>query len=98
MQVVAMIHHEGDAYGVSFPDFPGCTTVAADLDSAVAKAAEVLAFHAEGLAEDGPLPRPRSLSELKGDPEFCEDAKDAVLVLVPYEPPIRSVRIRAFSD
>jgi DNA end-binding protein Ku len=93
MQVVAMIHHEGDAYGVSFPDFPGCTTVADDLDSAVAKAAEVLAFHAEGLAEDGPLPHPRSLSELKSDPDFCEDAKDAVLVLVPYEPPTRAVRI-----
>lgn len=93
MQVVAMIHHEGDAYGVSFPDFPGCTTVADDLDSAVAKAAEVLAFHAEGLAEDGPLPRPRSLSELKSDPDFYEDAKDAVLVLVPYEPPTRAMRI-----
>ena len=93
MQVVAMIHHEGDAYGVSFPDFPGCTTVANDLDSAVAKAGEVLAFHTEGLAEDGPLPRPRSLSELKSDPDFCEDAKDAVLVLVPYEPPTRAVRI-----
>jgi DNA end-binding protein Ku len=93
MQVVAMIHHEGDAYGVSFPDFPGCTTVADDLDSALAKAAEVLAFHAEGLAEDGPLPRPRSLRELKSDPDFCEDAKDAVLVFVPYEPPTRAVRI-----
>jgi DNA end-binding protein Ku len=93
MQVVAMIHHEGDAYGVSFPDFPGCTTVADDLDSALAKAAEVLAFHAEGLAEDGPLPRPRSLSELESDPDFCEDAKQAVLVLVPYEPPTRAVRI-----
>ncbi|HEY1363579.1 MAG TPA: Ku protein [Xanthobacteraceae bacterium] len=93
MQVVAMIHHEGAAYGVSFPDFPGCTTVADDLDGALAKAAEVLAFHAEGLAEDGPLPLPRSLSELKSDPDFCEDAKDAVLVLVPYEPPTRAVRI-----
>jgi DNA end-binding protein Ku len=93
MQVVAMIHHEGGAYGVSFPDFPGCTTVADDLDSALAKAAEVLAFHAEGLAEDGPLPHPRSLSELESDPDFCEDSKDAVLVLVPYEPPSRAVRI-----
>jgi predicted RNase H-like HicB family nuclease len=93
MQVVALIHHEGDAYGVSFPDFPGCTTVAGDLDTAVAKAAEVLAFHAEGLAEDGPLPHPRSLSELKSDSDFCEDAKHAVLVLVPYDPPTRAVRI-----
>ena len=93
MQVVAMIHHEGDAYGVSFPDFPGCTIVADDLDSALAKAAEVLAFHAEGLAEDGLLPQPRSLNELKSDPEFCEDAKDAVLALVPYQQPTRAVRI-----
>ena len=92
MQVVAMIHHEGRAYGVSFPDFPGCTIVADDLDSALAKAAEVLAFHAEGLAEDGLLPHPRSLNELKSDPEFCEDAKDAVLALVPYEPPTREDR------
>jgi DNA end-binding protein Ku len=93
MHVVAMIHHEVGAYGVSFPDFPGCTTVANDLDSAIAKAGEVLAFHAEGLAEDGPLPRPRSLSELESDPDFCKDAKDALLVLVPYEPPTRAVRI-----
>jgi len=93
MHVVAMIHHEGDAFGVSFPDFPGCTTVASDLESAVAKAAEVLAFHAEGLAEDGPLPRPRTLSELDRDPNFLEDRKDALLVLVPYEPPSRAVRI-----
>jgi DNA end-binding protein Ku len=93
MQVVGMIHHEGGAYGVSFPDFPGCTTVANDLDGAVAKAGEVLAFHAEGLAEDGPLPRPRSLSELESDPAFCEEATGALLILVPYEPPTRAVRI-----
>jgi DNA end-binding protein Ku len=93
MQVVAMIHHEDGAYGVSFPDFPGCTTVADDLDTAVAKAGEVLAFHTEGLAQDGALPRPRNLRELQSDPDFREDAKGAVLVLVPYEPPTRSVRI-----
>ena len=93
MQVVAMIHHEGDAFGVSFPDFPGCTTVAKDPDSAVAKAAEVLAFHAEGLAGDGPLPQPRTLSQLQSDPNFINDSKDAMLVLVPYEPPARAVRI-----
>lgn len=93
MHVVAMIHHEGNAYGVSFPDFPGCTTVAGDLDSAVAKAGEALAFHAEGLAEDGPLPRPRSLSELQNDAEFLKDSQGAMLVLVPYEPPTRAVRI-----
>jgi predicted RNase H-like HicB family nuclease len=93
MQVVALIHEENGRYGVSFPDFPGCTTVADDLDKAVAKAGDVLAFHVEGLAEDGPLPQPRSLGELKADREFQEAAEGAVVALVPYEPPSRSVRI-----
>jgi DNA end-binding protein Ku len=93
MHVVAMIHHENDAYGVSFPDFPGCTTVASDLEGAISKAAEVLAFHAEGLAEDGSLATPRTLTQLKQDQGFLEDSKDALLVLVPYEPPSRAARI-----
>jgi DNA end-binding protein Ku len=88
-----MIHHEGDAFGVSFPDFPGCTTVAQDIDNAIAKAGEVLAFHAEGLAEDGPLPEPRTLSQLRRNDNFIKDSQSAILVLVPYEPPARAVRI-----
>jgi predicted RNase H-like HicB family nuclease len=79
-----MIHEEDGFYGVSFPDFPGARTVADDLDSAVVTAAEMLAFHAEELAEDGPLPQFRSLSELQRDPEFRADSNGAVLVLVPY--------------
>ena len=75
MQVVALIDEDDGAYGVSFPDFPGCTTVADNLDAAVAKAAEVLAFQVEGLAEDGPVPEPRSLAELARDPEFRADFK-----------------------
>lgn len=98
MNVVALIHHERGVYGVSFPDFPGCTTVADNLDRAVSKAAEVLAFHAEGLAEDGALPSPRSLSELEDDADFREDASGALLVLVPYDPPTRAVRINITVD
>jgi predicted RNase H-like HicB family nuclease len=98
MNVIGLIHHEDEAYGVSFPDFPGCTTVSRDLDSVVAKAAEVLAFHVEGLAEDGPLPQPRSMSELERDPSFLEDAEGALLVLVPYDPPGRAVRINITLD
>jgi DNA end-binding protein Ku len=93
MQVVAIIHREKGVYGVSFPDFPGCTTVADDLDDAVANAGEVLASHAERLAEEGLLPRPRSLSELQSDRNFSEKAKNALLFLVPYEPPSRAVRV-----
>ena len=98
MNVVALIHHEDGNYGVSFPDFPGCTTVSDDLDSIVMKAAEVLAFHVDGLAEDGPLPRPRSMSELERDPAFLEDAEGALLALVPYDPPTRAVRVNITLD
>jgi predicted RNase H-like HicB family nuclease len=98
MNVVALVHHENGVYGVSFPDFPGCITVADDLDSVVAQAAEVLAFHVEGLAEDGPLPRPRSMSELERDSDFRQEAEGALLALVPYDPPSRAVRINITLD
>jgi predicted RNase H-like HicB family nuclease len=98
MQVVALIDEENGRFGVSFPDFPGCTTVADSLDQAVAKAAEALAFHADGLAEDGPLPVPRSLSALRKDAAFRADAKNAVVALVPYTPPSRATRVNITID
>ena len=98
MQVVALIHEEKGAFGVSFPDFPGATTVAGDADTALAKAAEMLAFHVEGLAEDGPLPEPRTLSDLRLDPEFRKAARNAMIALVPYAPPARVQRINITMD
>jgi predicted RNase H-like HicB family nuclease len=92
-QVVALLDFEDDRVGVSFPDFPGCTTVGRNAEDAVAKAAQVLAFHIEGLAEDGPLPEPRTLAELRRDSQFKADARDAVVAFVPYAPPARAVRI-----
>jgi predicted RNase H-like HicB family nuclease len=98
MQVVALIDEDRGQFGVSFPDFPGCTTIGDSLDEAVAKAAEVLAFHVEGLAEDGPLPTPRTLAVLRKDAAFRRDAKDALLALVPYEPPAKAVRLNISLD
>ena len=98
MQVIALIDEDKGQFGVSFPDFPGCTTVARSLDEAVAKATEVLAFHAEGLAEDGALPQPRTLEELRKDREFRTDAKGALVALVPYLPPTRATRINITLD
>ena len=77
-----------------FPGFPGCTTTADTLDAAVAKAAEVLAFHVEGLAEGGPLPVPRTLEELRKDRQF----RAALVALVPYAPPARAVRLNITLD
>lgn len=89
---VALLDEEAGRVGVTFPDFPGCTTVAKSLPEAVEKAAAVLAFHIEGVAEDGAVPPPRSLADLARHPQFRADAKGAFAVLIPYTRPSRAVR------
>ncbi len=82
---VALIHHEASGFGVSFPDFPGAVTVGRDLEEAIRKGGEVLAFHIAGMAEDGEsLPVLRSMAELQADPEFTEAAEGAIVALVPF--------------
>ena len=62
------------AVGVWFPDLPGCTSAGDDLEVALRNAREALQLYAENLDHDGkPLPRPRTLTELKTDPEFVKD-------------------------
>jgi antitoxin HicB len=85
---IALIHKDGDSsYGVSFPDVPGVIAAADTIDEAMRQAAEVLAFAAEdwtGRIGDGQLPPPRSIDELRADPTFQEDARDAVIAAVPF--------------
>ncbi|QPF82819.1 type II toxin-antitoxin system HicB family antitoxin [Bradyrhizobium genosp. L] len=63
---IALVHKNPDSdYGVSSPDLPGVITAGTDLDDARAMAAEALALHLEGLAEDGEAgPEPSSLEEI----------------------------------
>lgn len=77
---IALIHKDTDSdYGVSFPDLPGCVTAGATLEEARSLAAEALAFHLEGMIEDGaPPPQPSSLDVIMSERE----ARDAVPVLV----------------
>lgn len=89
---IALLDEEAGKVGVTFPDFPGCTTVGQSLSEAVEKAAAVLAFHIEGVAEDGAVPPPRSLAELTRDRRFRADSKGALAVLIPYMSPSRAVR------
>ena len=80
---VALIHKEPKcAFGVSFPDFPGCISVGDSLEEARVMAAEALALHLEGLAEDGgAMPEPSSIETVMAERENC----DAVAILV--DPP-----------
>ncbi|CVI14873.1 conserved hypothetical protein [Agrobacterium fabacearum CFBP 5771] len=77
---IGLIHKDADSdYGVSFPDFPGVVTAGTDLDDARRMAEEALAFHVEGMIEDGDaIPEPSSLDAIMADPEN----KDGVAILV----------------
>lgn len=85
----AFIHKEPDtAFGVSFPDAPGCVTVAESWAEVPNRAREVLTFHLEGLREHGlPQPRPRDLEAILRDPELADDRESlAAIVMVELEP------------
>lgn len=89
---IGLIHKDPDSdYGVSFPDFPGVATAGTDLDDARRMAEEALAFHVEGMIEDGEaIPEPSSLEAIMSDPEN----NDAVAVLIPLRTPAKkAVRV-----
>jgi len=70
-------------WGVWFPDLPGCTSAGDDIDAALRNAPEALELYAESFEADGkPLPRPRTLTELKTDPEIADDIKSHMVALV----------------
>ena len=98
-RIVTLVHEENGRFGASFPDLPGCTTVAGDADTLIRKAAEVVAFHVGGLVEDGlELPPFRSLAELRADPAFGEDSEGAMIALLDVDLPTRSVRVNITVD
>ena len=69
MHYIALIHKDSKSdYGVSFPDLPGLVTAGSSLDEARRMAEEALAFHLEGLMEDGEaIPAPSSLERVMTD-------------------------------
>jgi predicted RNase H-like HicB family nuclease len=70
-----------------FPDWPGVITAGDTIDEALHQAAEVLTFAAEDWEDsDGVkgIPKPRTIDELRADPEFRDDAVDAVIAAVPF--------------
>ncbi|MBN9552613.1 MAG: type II toxin-antitoxin system HicB family antitoxin [Alphaproteobacteria bacterium] len=68
-QYIGLIHKELTSdYGVSFPDFPGVVTAGASLEEARELAEQALAFHVEGLIDDGEaVPDPASLEKVMAD-------------------------------
>ena len=89
---IALLRKDASSdYGVDFPDLPGCVTAGHTLEEARRAAAEALALHLEGLAEDGEaVPAPSELDAVMSDPHNSDAV--AFLVDAPVVMP-RSVRV-----
>ena len=85
MRYVAFVHKDPErAYGISFPDFPGCVSVGDTMDEVIANGTEALGFHVRGMEADGDIiPQPRSLEEITHDVEVIEELEGASFALVP---------------
>jgi predicted RNase H-like HicB family nuclease len=85
MNYIAFIHTDDQpGFGISFPDFPGCISQGDTLDEALQLGQEALAFHVEGLEEDGTiLPTPRSAADVWADKDLIDWREGAQLVWVP---------------
>jgi predicted RNase H-like HicB family nuclease len=82
---IAIIEEAGPdhAVGVWFPDLPGCTSAGDDIDEALRNAPEALQLYAESFEADGKrLPQPRTLTELRTDPEIADDINSYIVALI----------------
>ena len=79
---IGVVHQDGDsAFGVHFPDVPGCFSAADDMDDLLANASEALSLH----LEDAPVPHARTLDGVRTDPAVAKDLSDgAFLLAVPF--------------
>ena len=81
---VGVVHQDGDsAYGVHFPDVPGCFSAADAEDELLANAIEALSLH----LEDETLPDARSLEAVRADAAVAKEISEgASLLKVPFTP------------
>lgn len=88
---VAIVEEEpGKAVGIWFPDLPGCFSAGDTVEEAMFNAQEALSLWADAL-RDGPrqMPPPRTMAELKADPEAASDLRTYMVALIPFAPPLR---------
>jgi predicted RNase H-like HicB family nuclease len=78
---VVLIDGKPGAFGVVFPDCPGCTAMGETVEEALANAIEALADWA---LDADPMPVPRSVAQLRRDPDVKASlAEGDALALVP---------------
>ncbi len=68
---IVIEHEKGKAYGVQFPDLPGCFSAGDTLDEAIRNAADAAAFHIEGLLDAGEnIPTPAGADFHSANPDY----------------------------
>lgn len=79
---VALLHHDIDsgAWGIMFPDFPGCVSAGDSYEAALRSGTEALAAHVAWMQKDhDEIPEPRTVDEIKAsDEEWIERGAAAV--------------------
>ncbi len=72
----AIIERWASGFGVTFPDFPGCTGYGETVQEAALKAEETLAAQVAALdREKEPIPEPTALDEISFDADIHEVAR-----------------------
>ncbi|MGE0612851.1 MAG: type II toxin-antitoxin system HicB family antitoxin [Hyphomicrobiales bacterium] len=81
----ACLEKEPDsAYGVTFPDLPGCVSAGATAEEALVNAHEALAGHIALMVEDGDtLPKPTPVERVVSDPKVAMIAVSVIGVTIP---------------
>jgi predicted RNase H-like HicB family nuclease len=81
---IAVVDGEPEAFGVAFPDCPGCTAMGATVEEALASAGEALSeWMGDRIAAGARPPAPRTAGEIRSDPAWAADLEMGVLATVP---------------
>ncbi len=67
-QYLVVLEHEGNAWGAYVPDLPGCVAAGESREEVERLIREAIAFHIEGMREDGlPVPPPSATETIRVD-------------------------------
>jgi predicted RNase H-like HicB family nuclease len=79
---IGLIDGKAGAYGVYFPDLPGCTAMGATIDKAIANAADAMRDWVDATeSKGGTIPAPRTRESVAEDPDAAEMLGEGALVV-----------------
>ena len=73
MKFIVVLHtDDGQRYGATVPDLPGCFSGGETLDDALESVREAVDLHVEGLIEDGsPVPMAQTMAQHQANPDYA---------------------------